>query len=40
MAFVNGLQHIVLSGKEVMRVEMEVAKEARPVNQPFCQAFK
>ncbi len=40
LAFVNGLQHIVLSGKKVMRVEMEVIKEARPVKQPLLQAFK
>lgn len=30
----------MLSGKKVMRVEMEVIKEARPVKQHLCQAFK
>lgn len=40
LAFVNGLQHIALSDKKVMRVEMEVIKEARPVKQPLRQAFK
>lgn len=40
LAFVNYLQHIMLSGKKVMRVEMKVVREARPVMQALHQVFK